>query len=329
MSKESNRNSLAHLKQQLELWEKDGYDVSELKTKWHKELYERKPSHNKPIVVSSFMVGLIIISIGLGIYYGTHKEGGQAIIASATPTHTSTPIPELIYNGSNEDWQEAIDWINGNTPYPHNVLLQFTSGSTSTFMTAQDEATASALMDKLGYKYIAIDHETAHSKYPIMLTWSGDNVSDYYEMLYREDDGTLRTYNDPGSRSAELHIFYPDYYQSMCARLYNFGTEAAVPNNSTFVILFTEKTDGNSEKYKVIADVANGGNAFPNYEEAQEFLNDHPKYIIVGLDPFTSPIPLEALTEYELIHSSPSTAAQRDSRTISYVEVFEYIDYVK
>ncbi|MFA5374692.1 MAG: oligosaccharyl transferase, archaeosortase A system-associated [Dehalococcoidia bacterium] len=197
----------------------------------------------------------------------------------------------------------------------------------STFMTAQDEATASGIMDELGSKYVVIDIETAYGKYHTMVTWSGGNVSDYYEMLYIGDNGEYRTYDNPGSRSAESQIFYPSYYQSMCARLYNFGTAAVVPNNSTFVVLFAEETDENGEKYKYIADVANDGSAFSNYEEAQQFLNDHPGYTIVGLDPFSSPIPLEALTEYELIHSSPSIVTQRDNRNISYVEVFEYTGY--
>jgi dolichyl-diphosphooligosaccharide--protein glycosyltransferase len=203
-----------------------------------------------------------------------------------------------------------------------------TSGA-STFMTAQDEATASAIMDELDSRYVVIDIETAYGKYHTMVTWSGANVSDYYEMLYREADRTLRTYSNPGTRSPEVQIFYPAYYQSMCARLYNFGTEAAVPNNSTFVVLFAEETDENGENYKVIADVGNEGKAFPSYEDALEFLESHPGYIIAGLDPFSSPIPLEALAEYEPIHSSPSIMVQRGNRSLHYVEVFEYTGYEK
>ena len=53
MSKKSKRNDpLAHLKQQLEWWEKEGYDVSELRAKWRKELYEKKP-RNQPMTYCS------------------------------------------------------------------------------------------------------------------------------------------------------------------------------------------------------------------------------------------------------------------------------------
>lgn len=197
----------------------------------------------------------------------------------------------------------------------------------STFMTAQNESTASWIMDELDSRYVVIDIETAYGKYHTMVTWSGNQVSDFYDILYIGDEGEYRTYSDPGSRTAQLQVFFPDYYQSMCARLYNFGTEAAVPNNSTYVILYAEDTDSNGETYRYIANVANGGEAFPNYEEALDFLESHPEYMIIGLDPFTSPIPLEALDEYKLIHSSPVPNCV--GQNYPYVKVFEYTGYEK
>lgn len=53
MPKEHNdRKQLNHLRRQLEQWEQDGYDVSELKTRWHEELFERE-SIDKPIIYCS------------------------------------------------------------------------------------------------------------------------------------------------------------------------------------------------------------------------------------------------------------------------------------
>lgn len=197
----------------------------------------------------------------------------------------------------------------------------------STFMTAQNESTASWIMDELDSRYVVIDIETAYGKYHTMVTWSGNKVSDFYDILYIGDKGEYRTYDNPGSRSAELQIFFTPYYQSMCARLYNFNTEAAVPNNSTYVILYAEDTDDNGETYRHIANVANDGKAFPTYEEALDFLESHSGYTIIGLDPFTSPIPLEALDEYELIHSSPVPNCV--GQNYPYVKVFEYTGYEK
>ena len=198
----------------------------------------------------------------------------------------------------------------------------------SIFMTAQDEATASWVMDELDSRYVAIDYETAWPKYHTMITWSGKNQSDFYENWYRESNGELRWYENPDPKlSPELQLFYPSYYQSMCARLYNFGTEAVVPNNSTWVLSYTWQTTENGERYKLLTDVANNQTPFATYEEAATFIKDHPGYVIVGTNPFVSPIPLEALQEYTLIHSSPNPPFQGVS--FSYVEIFEYTGYKK
>jgi dolichyl-diphosphooligosaccharide--protein glycosyltransferase len=200
----------------------------------------------------------------------------------------------------------------------------------SIFMTAQDEATASWVMDELDSRYVVIDYETAWPKYHTMITWSGKNQSDFYENWYRESNGELRWYENPDPKlSPEIQIFYPTYYQSMCARLYNFGTEAVVPNNSTWVLSYTWQTTENGERYKLLTDVANNQTPFATYEEAAAFINNHPGYVIVGTNPFVSPIPLEALEEYKPIHSSPSIVIQNGNTSLYYVEIFEYTGYKK
>jgi asparagine N-glycosylation enzyme membrane subunit Stt3 len=199
----------------------------------------------------------------------------------------------------------------------------------STFMTAQDEATASSIMDTLDSRYVAIDYETAWAKYHTMIVWSGKNESDFYEAWYQDSiTGEISTHQTSSTGNVYM-LFYPAYYQSMCARLYNFGAGAAVPNNSTWVLSYTEETDTNGGKFKKLTSAANNGNPFSTYEEAAAFINDHPGYVIVGTNPFVSPIPLESLKEYKLIHSSPSVVIQSDDTSISYVEIFEYTSYAK
>jgi asparagine N-glycosylation enzyme membrane subunit Stt3 len=201
----------------------------------------------------------------------------------------------------------------------------------STFMTAQDEETASSIMDSLDSRYVVIDYETAWPKYHTMVVWSGKNESDFYEYWYRDPaTDQLRMYENPDpSLSPEILLFLPSYYQSMCARLYNFGTEAVVPASSTWVISYTWQTSENGEHYKVLTDVANNQTAFATYEEAAAFINANPGYVIVGTDPFVSPIPLEALKEYKLIHSSPGIVVQIGNTNISYVNIYEYTGYKK
>jgi oligosaccharyl transferase (archaeosortase A-associated) len=194
----------------------------------------------------------------------------------------------------------------------------------STFMTAQDEATASWVMDELDSKYVVIDYETAWPKYHTMITWSGKNQSDFYDYWYYDENNYLRTYNNPNpEQSPSAIFFYPAYYQSMCA---------------SWAISYDVKTDENGEEYKVLTGLANEGQPFTTYEEALSFINSNPGYKIVGwpewipalnnIFPVRSPIPLEALKEYIKIHSSPSVMPWGD-QTTSYVEIYEYTGYEK
>jgi dolichyl-diphosphooligosaccharide--protein glycosyltransferase len=188
----------------------------------------------------------------------------------------------------------------------------------STFMTAQNESAASPLLDVLGSKYVVIDVETDISKFHTMTTWAGDNPSTYFEQYY------YQTENGSGS----IMFYYPKYYQGMCSRLYNFECQAVIPNGSTLVISYTEVTVQGGEKVKVLTDIANN-RPFATYEEAMAFINEHPGYIIVGWHPLISPVPLEKLGHYKLIHSSDQIVSLWDfinSRDIitSYVKIFEY-----
>jgi oligosaccharyl transferase (archaeosortase A-associated) len=207
----------------------------------------------------------------------------------------------------------------------------------SIFMTAQDEATASWVMDELDSRYVVIDYETAWPKYHTMITWSGENQSDFYDYWYYDENNYLRTYNNPNpEQSPSAIFFYPAYYQSICARLYNFGTQAVTPSNSSWAISYDVRTDENGEEYKVLTGLANEGQPFATYEQALIFINSNPGYKIVGwpewipalnnIFPVRSPIPLEALKEYIKIHSSPSIMPWGD-QTTSYVEIFEYTGY--
>ncbi len=183
----------------------------------------------------------------------------------------------------------------------------------SPYMIAPNESQANWIMDELRSRYVVIDIETDVSKFHTMATWSGDNPADYFEQYY------YQTENGSGS----FMFYYPKYYQCMCSRLYNFECQAVVPNSSTWVISYTEMTDQNGQKIKVLTDVANEGRPFTTYAEAEAFINEHPEYRIVGIYPFMSPVPLEKLDHYKLIHSSDQMVNFGDMVT-SYVKIFEY-----
>jgi hypothetical protein len=83
-----------------------------------------------------------------------------------------------------------------------------------------------------------------------------------------------------------------------------------------------EVTDAEGNRYTV--KVVSAEKKFNSYEQAEAFIRANPDYIIVGDNPFISPVPLEALVHYELIHKSPNPALTRGNETISYVEIFKY-----
>ncbi|MCK4961642.1 MAG: hypothetical protein KAS19_04105, partial [Anaerolineales bacterium] len=223
-------------------------------------------------------------------------------------------------------WWDYGHWI---TRIAHRIpnANPFQSGApdAAQFFTAQDELSANEMLDELGSKYVIIDFEMAMTKFHAIATWAVGNTSKFYEPCYRQADGTSKCYEESVSgRQAAFILYYPEYYQSMVCRLYNFGEQEVVPVNSTWAISYVEGIDEGGNKYKVITGAANEGEAFPTYEEAKVFLDDHPDFVLVGLLPFASPVPLEKLDHYELVNESVQTITWGEVE-ISYVKIFEYV----
>ena len=180
------------------------------------------------------------------------------------------------------------------------------------FFTSQNENSASKILNRLGSKYVIIDNKMAmEEKFYAMAIFAGKNWSQFFGVYYQKTDGKLKP----------VMLYYPEYYRSMCSRLYNFEGNAVIPVNSTGVISYIERIDKKGTKYKKISDYK----LFPTYEEAKTFLKTHPDYKIVGTNPFISPVPLEKLKHYRLIHKSDSSLTKQGGKKNSCVKIFEYI----
>ena len=250
-----------------------------------------------------------------GFYYELYER---------PPSGERFDYPESAYGVMS--WWDYGHWI---TRIAHRIpnANPFQSGAreAARFFTAQDESSANEMLDELGSKYIIIDFEMAMTKFHAIATWAVGNTSKFYEPCYRQADGTSKCYEESVSgRQAAFILYYPEYYQSMVSRLYKFGEQEVVPVNSTWAISYVEGIDEGGNKYKVITDAANEGEAFPTYEEAKVFLDDHPDFVLVGLLPFASPVPLEKLNHYELVNESVQTITWGEEE-ISYVKIFEYV----
>jgi len=175
------------------------------------------------------------------------------------------------------------------------------------FFTAQNESSANEFADSFGSKYVMIDYAMATGKFYAMVEWANGSVDKFYEYYYlpQQDGGQW------------IPLYYPAYYKSTVARLYNFDGKAVVPTES-LVISYSEEESPEGISYKLITNAQ----PFPTYEEAEAYVasQEAGNYRVVSTSPFDSPIPLEELSSYELVYSSG------DTTSATTVKIFEYLD---
>jgi len=256
-------------------------------------------------------------------------------------------------------WCETMDWLRENTPEPlgnaeayyakykspdekggfvyprsaYGVLawwdygywitrigrrIPFSNPGTSAergeykYFLAQDEAAAGELIKEMNIRYVIVDFELASydGKFHALPTWNGETYQKYYEIYLQKQ----------GEKYVPSILFHPEYYRSMIIRLYNFEGKALVPA-MTDVIEYRMVQVQDGKKYKEILD----DKKFTSYDEAVKFLenNKGKNYEIVGADPYTSPVPLEALKNCKLVYGTKDRTTPENGSN-SLIKVFEY-----
>jgi len=124
-------------------------------------------------------------------------------------------------------------------------------------------------------------------------------------------------------------FFYPEYYRTICVRLFHFNGEA-VTNVKPVVIEYEEIQDDEGNIYKVVSK----SSLFSSYEEALEYVQAEGtgNQRIVSRYPFISPIPLEAMDGYRKVYTSEQELYDYDIETdegtiqgtVYDVKIFEY-----
>jgi oligosaccharyl transferase (archaeosortase A-associated) len=180
------------------------------------------------------------------------------------------------------------------------------------YFTDTDVASANELADKLGTKYVMIDYLMAtEAKFYAMAAWAGNSSDNFYGPYLVPAEYT-------GTGNAQFaEFFYPEYYQSMAARLYCFDGEAQNAT-SPVVISYDNKTDATTGfQYRQVTFVQ----PFATYESAQAYVAQQTtgNWKIIGASPFLSIVPLEAMSDYELVYSTGATSDQGT------VKVFQYL----
>ncbi len=186
-------------------------------------------------------------------------------------------------------------------------------GICATFFNAQDEASANQIMDELGIRYVIVDYDLASvkRKFHAVPTLFGKSPEDFYDVYYQPQEGGV----------TPITLFYPEYYRSLPVRLYNFDGKAVTPQSST--VVFYDIISHEGRTYKVITD----STSFDDYEEATAYVSSQgsDNCRLVGTNPFDSPVPLEEMEHYELIHSSDIYIMEEGVGPIPEIKIFEYI----
>jgi dolichyl-diphosphooligosaccharide--protein glycosyltransferase len=249
-----------------------------------------------------------------------------------------------------EGWMDALTWLKSNTPEPlgydsyynqpatgfkypassYSVISWWDYGywivrighrmpfcdpggggreSVAKFLVATDEQTGSKYSSSMGSRYAVIDSATAIGKYHAVLTYAQKPQSQYFEdFTLRDKDGVRR-----------ITIWYPDYYRTMTARLYNFDAKAATATR-IIAVGYADRTGTGGSPREIVA-----SQIFSRYEDASAWVAAQKggKYVIGSDDPFSSPVSLPALSGYKLIHGSSQSISIGDKRTVPAVKVFE------
>ncbi|MCD6599545.1 MAG: oligosaccharyl transferase, archaeosortase A system-associated [Dehalococcoidia bacterium] len=223
------------------------------------------------------------------------------------PKQQEYEYPESAY--SIMSWWDYGHWI---TRIAHRIPIcnPFQKGveSAANYFIAQDEGSANNMLEELDSRYVIINHSLPTSKFYALPTWAGKNPNEFYGTYYVPQKG---------GKLKAVTFFYPSYYQSTVVRLYNFDGEATTPRDSTIIISYMEKVNPVGKLYREIT----GVQEFSSYEEAEAYISKQElgKYVLGNYDAFATPVPLEKMEHYQLVHTSAQKSQGKPE-----VKIFEY-----
>jgi asparagine N-glycosylation enzyme membrane subunit Stt3 len=154
----------------------------------------------------------------------------------------------------------------------------------------------------------------ASAMFLAMPVWINQDPRRYAD-LYLEQDA------DGSSRA--VSIYFPDYYRSMLAHLYLYDGEAAEPADSTWIIGYREEKTKSGGTLRFITTKQ----AFPTWQAAEKrFAEIHGEpFVLAGLDPTHSCVPLEKLKGYHLMFTSQQDPfSSKATEAVHAVKIFEY-----
>jgi oligosaccharyl transferase (archaeosortase A-associated) len=220
--------------------------------------------------------------------------------------------PESVYGVT--AWWDYGYWITriahripNDNPSQEPVAIK----NVSNFFTTSDETSAREILKELGSSYLILDYEISTNKFWAIATWAGKPQNEFFTLYYTPYQGKL----------VPVQAYKPAFYQTMLVRLYCFDGKATTEVHPV-VLTYEDRADKSGQTYKLITEIKE----MTDYQEALDYVASQTsgKYDVVGVTPFESPIPLEALDDFSLVHSSPEILKVTDNTTIPEIKVFEY-----
>ncbi len=161
-------------------------------------------------------------------------------------------------------------------------------------------------------RYVMIDVEMATSKFGAMAAWSSIPGSKYIAAVYQPQGETL----------VPIQVWQEPYFKTMTARLFFFdGTETPASGGIGIAYQGVALQDGST-----VPVIVESPKISENYSELMNYVNESRSkgYLaeIVSESPLSTPVPLEALQHYRLVHES-ETKVTTDGQ--KFVKTFEHV----
>jgi dolichyl-phosphooligosaccharide-protein glycotransferase len=184
---------------------------------------------------------------------------------------------------------------------------------------------AQPYLDELGTGYIILDNTMVTGKERVSLddkpytlyntgklwavaTWADIKNTDFTHIFYGMKDNVVYP----------LKVLDPEYYNLFAVKLYNFDGKASTSETPVVLTYEVRTVEGNS--YNVLTE---DPRQFNSYREALTYIENNPdkKLYLCGTSPFVNPIPIEAVTNFNLVYGSTDNA---DTDNVPDVKIFRY-----
>ena len=244
--------------------------------------------------------------------------------------NTAEPMPEGSYTGlfahpeqgtefdypdsaySVMAWWDYGHWLSRvSERIPVSNPFQQGASTAARYLLAQTSEEGGDQIEALESRYVVLDVKTSARTFHAVADFGGVNRGEFFDIYsQRRPDGALET----------LVLYYPEYYQTMLVRLFNFSGDAFVPE--TYNVIEYSDTGGLQEAPRLITALE----TFDTYEEAASYLEnaDSERVRLVSVDPLESCVEIEALQDYTVVFESNSRAPL-GGRQVPEVKVFEFL----